>query len=263
MSANLQKGVISNLQLYKTKWMSDFVDQDMLYNTLLTAPHKMPMVLSYVFGALDQENTSVLDMLTSGMGNSEAIQSNAYDWDLMIEYDRAVEIVDAKWNGAAITSNLTPGINGSQIQVWVKDKWFGPGAIVEFDNKEYQARVMGAPYQDGNYWVYNLQVVTNNPSDYILPSLLESGKQISRAGSSYEEYSNEADIVNYNTPFKLRNYLTIMRESYDISGSAAATIMVLEMRDPKTKKSSKMWADLLTLLYSFLASASESLLINT
>lgn len=73
--------------------------------------------------------------------------------------------------------------------------------------------------------------------------MLTPGKQVSRGGSAYEEYSEEADIVNYQTPFKLRNHLTTMRLSYDITGSAAATVMVIAMRDPKTKKTSYLWSD--------------------
>jgi hypothetical protein len=66
---------------------------------------------------------------------------------------------------------------------------------------------------------------------------------LSTAGSAYEEWSDEADIVNYQTPFKLRNHLTTLRLQYDITGSAVASAMVIEMRDPETKKSSIYWAD--------------------
>lgn len=88
-------------------------------------------------------------------------------------------------------------------------------------------------------------MVSDGQADsYIDPTLLAAGKQLSRVGSAYEEYSEEADIVNYNTPFKLRNHLTTMRLSYDITGSAYSSVMVIAMRDPKTKKSSYLWSDI-------------------
>jgi len=43
------------------------------------------------------------------------------------------------------------------------------------------------------------------------------GCQLSREGSAYEEYSEEADIVSYMTPFKMKNRLNISRLSYDIT----------------------------------------------
>lgn len=233
-------GVLNNLQLYKSKWFSDLVDENMLSNALLTKPYEISTVLSYIFGRYEN---STIDFLTSGLGKTIVTENRQYEWPVMIEADKAIIIRQAQWQGAAITSNMTPGINGTPIAVWVSDKWFGPGAIVEFDDKEFQARVVSAPYQDGNDWVYTLVIADGQASSFIPPVLLNPGAQISRMGSAYEEYSDEADIVNYQAPFKLRNHLTTMRLSYDITGSAFASVMVIAMRDPKTKKTSYLWSD--------------------
>jgi hypothetical protein len=213
----------------------------MIANALLSEPHKVSTMLSYIFGTTDDQ--SPLNFLTGGLGRTMTIEHNQYEWKLMIEADKPVTIVKATYQGSAITSNMTPGINNSPIQIWTSEKFFGPGAILEFDDKVYQARVMGEPYQDGHYWVYTVQVADGQPESYIAPSLLSSGKQLSRAGSAYEEYSDEADIVNYQTPVMLRNHLTTMRLKYDITGSAYSTVMVIEMRDPKTKKATRYWSD--------------------
>lgn len=212
----------------------------MLSNALLTEPHKVSTVLSYIFGRYEN---STVDFLTAGLGKTIVTENRQYEWPVMIESDKAIVIKQAKWQGSVIASTDTPGINGTPIQLYLGEKWFGAGAILEFDDKEFQVRVMGAPYQDGNDWVYTVVVANGNPSSYILPSLLTPGKQVSRGGSAYEEYSEEADIVNYQTPFKLRNHLTTMRLSYDITGSALSTVMVIAMRDPKTKKTSYLWSD--------------------
>jgi hypothetical protein len=233
-------GVLNNLQLYKSKWFSDLVDENMLSNALLTEPYKVSTVLSYIFGRYEN---STVDFLTAGLGKTIVTENRQYEWPVMIETDKAIVIKQAKWNGAAIASTDTPGINGSPIQLWLGEKWFGPGAILEFDDKEFQARVAGAPYQDGNDFVYTVVIANGNPASFIPPSLLLAGKQVSRGGTAYEEYSEEADIVNYQTPFKLRNHLTTMRLSYDITGSAYSTVMVIAMRDPKTKKTSYLWSD--------------------
>lgn len=232
--------ILNNLQLYKSKWFSDLADENMLSNALLTEPHKVSTVLSYIFGRY--ENNTV-DFLTSGLGKTIVTENGQYEWPVMIESDKAIVIKQAKINGAAIASTDVPGINGTPIQIWLGEKWFGPGALLEFDDKEFQARVAGAPYQDGSDWVYTIVVANGDAATYIPPSMLAAGRQVSRLGSAYEEYSEEADIVNYQTPFKLRNHLTTMRLSYDITGSAFATVMVIAMRDPKTKKTSYLWSD--------------------
>jgi hypothetical protein len=160
----------------------------------------------------------------------------------MIEHDKAVQIMAAKYNGATVSSEVYAGLNQSPIQLWLKEKWFGPGAILEFDDKEYQVRVLGEPYQDGGEWVYTVVIADGQASSYIPYTLLLAGKSVSRAGSAYEEYSEEADIFNYQTPFKLRNHLTTMRASYDITGDAYSSVMVIPMRDPKTKKQTNYWS---------------------
>ena len=103
---------------------------------------------------------------------------------------------------------------------------------------------MGDPRLDGNLYWYTVVCADGKPGSFIPPSLLTSGvSRISREGSAYEEYSDEADIVNYNTPFQLKNHLTTMRLTYDITGDAYSSVMVIAMKDPKTGKQSYLWSD--------------------
>lgn len=236
----MDNNVLNSLVLYKTKWHSGLLDENTIMNTLMGNTHKMAPVISYIFGRYDRGN--IIDYITNGLGRVESITSRFYEWDVMIEHDKAVVIKAARWQGNAINSTDVPGLNQTPIQLWLSEKWFGPGAILEFDDKEYQVRVMSAPYQDGSDWVYTVVLADGQASSYIPPSLLSTGKAVSRAGSAYEEYSEEADIVNYQTPFKLRNHLTTMRLTYDITGDAYSSVMVIAMRDPKTKKQTELWA---------------------
>jgi hypothetical protein len=239
--SKMMNDVLNSLQLYRTTYHeADLVDANLIEQSLLTEPHRVSNMLSYVFGT--KENYSVLNLLTGGVGRTMTIESNQYQWDLMIEADKPVTIEQAKWNGGSISSTDTPGINGSMIQVWTKDNFFKAGTVVEFDDNNYQARVMSEPYQDGQDWVNTLQVV-NGPEAYILPSLLAAGKQLSILGSAYEEFSDEGAGVVAQMPIKLRNHLTTCRLSYSATGSAVSTVMVIAMRDPLTKKSTKYYTD--------------------
>lgn len=236
----MENNILNDLVLYRTKYFDGLVDEKMLTNALVTEPHRVSPVISYFFGMYDRGN--VIDFMTNGIGNTMTIESQSYRWDVMIEHDRAISIKDAKWNGAAISPTDVPGIGKSPIQVWVAEKYFGPGAILQFDDKEFQVRVIGDAYQDGVDYVYTLVVADGRDESYIPPSLLTAGKKLSRVGSAYEDYSEEADIVNYQTPFKMQNYLTTMRLSYDITGDAFASVMVMQMRDPKTKQQTYYWS---------------------
>lgn len=118
-----------------------------------------------------------------------------------------------------------------------------PGAVLSFDNVDFQVRISGVPYQDGSTWVYECYVAEGFAGSYIPGEYLLPGRQVSRIGSAYEEYSDEADIINYQTPFKMRNNLTTLRLSYDITGDAYSTVLAIALKDPETGKTSYLWSD--------------------
>ena len=239
----MENGILNNLQLYKGKWFSDLVDENKLSNALLVKPHEVSSVISYVFGTKDSGYSSSLDFLTGGLGKTMTIDQREFRWNVMIDSDRAVTIRSAKWNGSAVISTSFAGLGNTPIMIAAEDKWFGPGSIIELDNKDYQLRVSGAPYQDGNEWVYTCFMADGQASSYVPYQYLQAGSQMSRLGSAYEEYSEEADIINYNTHIKLHNHLTTVRLSYDITGSAYSTVLAIALKDPKTGKSSYLWSD--------------------
>ena len=241
----MDNGILNNLTLYRGKWFSDLIDTNKISLASQQRPHEVGTILSYVFGTKDAGYSTSLDMLTGGLGNTMTIQEDTFEWGVMIDQDRAVTIRDAKWNGTSITEEnkdtITPGLGLTPITLWLEDAWFGPGATIELDDKS-QLRIQDAPYQDGNLYVYTAFLSNGNPASYIDPEVLMAGHQVNRLASAYEEYSEEADILNYNTHFKMRNHLTTMRLSYDITGSAYSTVMAVALKDPKTGQTSYLWS---------------------
>ena len=238
----MDNNILNNLTLYKGKWFSDLIDTNKISLASQQKPYEVATVLSYVFGTKDSGYNTSLDMLTGGLGNVLTIDQPNFEWKVMIDADRAVTIRQAQWNGANITNGVTAGLGNTPILLWLEDNWFGPGAILEFDDKNYTARISGAPYQDGNLWVYTCFIANGNPSSYIPYACLQAGSQVSRLTSAYEEYSEQADILNYQTGFAMRNYLYTTRLSYDITGSAFSTVMAVALKDPKTGKTSYLWS---------------------
>ena len=239
----MDNNILNNLTLYKGKWFSDLIDTNKISLASQQKPYEVATVLSYVFGTKDSGYNTSLDMLTGGLGNVLTIDDQPnFEWKVVIDADRAVTIRQAQWNGANITNGVTAGLGNTPILLWLEDNWFGPGAILEFDDKNYTARISGAPYQDGNLWVYTCFIANGNPSSYIPYTCLQAGSQVSRLTSAYEEYSEQADILNYHTGFAMRNYLYTTRLSYDITGSAFSTVMAVALKDPKTGKTSYLWS---------------------
>lgn len=244
---NNTNSLLNNLQLYRGKRFSDLVDENMIANAMLTKPHEVAGLLSLVFGTKDDGVSTALDLITGGLGNTMIIENREYNWSVMIDQDHAVNIRWAKHNGNLITadnmSDITPGINQTPIYIGLEEKYFGPGAILSFDNFNFQVRVNGLPYQDGQTWVYECYVADGASGAYIPGEYLLPGRQVSRMASAYEEYSDEGDILNYQTPFKMRNNLMTLRLSYDITGDAYSTVLAIALTDPETGKKSYLWSD--------------------
>lgn len=243
----MDNGILNNLVVGRGKWFSDLVDENMISEAALSKPYQVARIISYVFANKDNGYSTSLDAITGGLGNVMEIDKQEYEWDVMIDSDRAVTIRSARFGTTDITSanadTIMAGVGNQPIMLGLEDKWFGPGALLEFDNKEFQVRVSGEPYQDGNEWVYTCYVADGQSSSYIPGELLLPGRQVSRLASAYEEYSEEADILNYNTYIKMRNYLTTVRIVHDITGHAFAEVLYIALQDPATGKKSYLWAD--------------------
>ena len=119
----MDNGILNNLQLYKGKWFSDLVAEDMLSNAMLTKPYEVSTIVSYVFGTKDDGYSSSLDAITGGLGNVMSIDQRDYEWNVMIDTDRAVTIRSAKWNGQEITAanadTVMAGLGNTPIMLWL------------------------------------------------------------------------------------------------------------------------------------------------
>ena len=243
----MNNSLLNNLQLYRGRRFSDLVDENMISNALLTRPHEVSGLLSLVFGTKDDGVSTAIDLITGGLGKTMIIDNREFEWSVMIDSDHAVNIRWAKSNGVEITTSnyntVTPGANGAPIYIALEEKWFNVGAILSFDDYKFQVRVGAVPYQDGSSWVYECYVVDGSQAAYIPGEFLLPGRQVSRMGSAYEEYSDEADIINYQTPFKMRNQLQTLRLSYDITGDAYSTVLAIALKDPESGKTSYLWSD--------------------
>ena len=145
----MNNSFLNNLQLYRGRRFSDLVDENMISTAMLTKPHEVAGLLSLVFGTKDDGVSTAIDMITGGLGQTMTIENREYEWKVMVDADHAVNIRWAKCNGTEITAanytTQTAGLNGTPIYIALEEKWFGPGAILSFDNVNFQVRVDGTP----------------------------------------------------------------------------------------------------------------------
>jgi hypothetical protein len=235
MGVNMQN--FSPLQMYTTRSFNGLTESGQLSKMLLTEPEKVGSILSYAFGFMPEFNGNyILSGLTGGLGNVMEINNREYQWALHGQNQRAIEIVGNFGDGGS-----TPGINGTAFRVKFAERWFESTDNLASDNGTL-VRVQGEPYQEGNGWVYTLQLTSGDSGKFIGSDQISPGARFSKRFSTVEAYSNKGGGTSYASPFQLKNQLTTLRKQYEVSRSASTDVLVFELPDPENpKKTTKMW----------------------
>lgn len=227
---------VNGLQLFRGKKFAGLTDSNNLAQAYLTEPELVNNVLSFVFG---YQYKNPLAMLTGGIGKTRFVQNREYDWLLSGDIEKPIRIVRNP-----NPSNTTPGLNGQPFQVVLAEKEFVSGEVLIPDSRDYPVIVIGDAQTDGDGFIYTLQLLDSDPTKFLPLALLSTDKEFSKDYSAYEEGSARSGTTTYNTGFRMRNCLNLQRKNREITGSAASDVMVVSMTDPKSGKSSKMWADI-------------------
>lgn len=231
------KGQVSPIQVYPmTNFKGEGLEEtNNLANAYLLQPEKLGSVLAYAFGY--QEN-NVLNLLTGGIGNTKVISQKEYEWDLHAQNERAIEV---GYDSPDASLDM-PGYGNTRFKLVLSEKWFDETDVLLANDGQTQVRVMTEPYQDGNGWVYTVQLAGSGEYDeYCNPELLQLGATWSKEWSEVQEYSDKGGGHGFVTPFKLRNQLTTLRKTIKVTRNAAKAVMVIELYSPTGEKT-KLWS---------------------
>lgn len=226
---------ISNLQLYRGQKFDGLVDSNKLSNAFLTEPETVNKTLSFVFG---YKYSNPISLLTGGIGKTQYINNSEFRWFLAGDLEKPSVVCENLETG-----NATPGIGGSVFRVKLRDDQFVSGDVLIPDSREFPVVVIGDRIHDGDGFIYSLVLLDGktNPGKFMPPALLETGKEFSKDFTTYEEGSSRSSITTYNTPFELRNRLTIHRKHYEMTGSASTDVMVIALKNEQTGQTSYLW----------------------
>ena len=140
-----------------------------------------------------------------------------------------------------IVATVTGGKNGNVVLLTLGEKYFAKTDKLILDDGETALRVMQEPYMSGTDWVYPCQAMVFSVTD-IASSLLTAGSKVSKEYSPQERTLNRTyGETSYTSPFKMRNAMSFISKTYTIPGNMHQRPLVIEMLDPKSNKTSKIW----------------------
>lgn len=225
---------ISPLQVYYPKSWSGLTTENHLSAMFAEEPQLVSDMISRVFG---REQYVGLDYLLNKVGTKELPADNDYEWFLKGDDRKAVAIVSY-----SASDMNRPGVGKTQFQVELAEKYFVYTDLLIFDNRDFQVRVMADPEPNGVNWLYTVQLMTNDPTLFVPPTLLAAGKRVSKLYSPQERTLNKTyGQTGFTSPFKMRNAFSTLGKEYVVPGNMHDRPMVFSLIDPKSDKRTNVW----------------------
>ena len=212
--------------------MEQLTDSQHLSNAYLTQPDETSKMVTF---ALQKQTKSILTML-GGMSNTREIESREWKWDLMGMRERISDVIVTSPDATANSNQ--PGLNRSTFRVYVNDYYFVQGDVLNSDNGT-QIRVQEIPYKDDIALVLVCQIVDPNIR-FISPDQISLGAQFNKDYNTQPEGSMRGGTTAFEAGMQMVNQLTILRQTYGFTRSAATDVMVIEVKAPNGE-SSKYW----------------------
>ena len=223
---------ISSLQMYAPKSWSGLTTENHLGSVFAQEPTLVSNIISRVFGL--NQYAGIDYFLSIGGGEQELPDDNDFEWYLKGDDEKAITITNSLGG--------TPGQYGAEMLIEFAEKYFAVSDKLVLDDGETAVRVMREPYMNGISWVYPCVLMSADNSDFVAPSLLAAGSKASKEYSPQERTLNRAyGETSYTSPFKMRNAMSFLSKTYTIPGNMHQRPLVIEMMDPKSNKTTKIW----------------------
>ena len=231
----MAKQTINTLQVYEQKSWAGLTTDNHLGSVFNEEPTLVSSIMSRVFGLYSHNG---MDALFTMLGADEEVEEDKdYDWFLKGDDEKAIGIVS--FTAPLLTK---PGVNNLPFTIVMSEKYFSYTDKLVFDDRRFSVRVMSEPTPAGTDWAYEVKIMSGDPTKFIPPTLLAKGKQLSKEYSPQERtLSKTAGETHFTSPFRMRNSFTTLRKTYTIPGNMHNRPLVIEMMDPKSNKTTKIW----------------------
>lgn len=230
---------LNDLQISTGNWHTGLTQSNHLSNFFLTEPAMASEVITRVYNKYNGYKNA-LSFLTTGTGRTKELDNIVYRWPLMGDSEKAVPISVSQATYG--DGGSTPGISNTTFRVGLPEKWFTLGDVLVPDDTTYSLRVMEEPYAEGANYVYTLQLITKDPTLYVPPALLESGREFSKDFNVVEhDHSRTSGDTTYATPFMMENVMSTFRKMYSVSGAAQAKVLKISLMSPTGSETASTW----------------------
>lgn len=225
---------INPLQISYAKSWSGLTTDNHLSAIFAQEPQLVSSIVSQVFS---RERYEGLEAMLNRFPAIEMETDMEYRWKLKGDDRKAVNIVS--YTSVDLSR---PGLGNSIFRIELDERFFEMTDYLIFDDREFAVRVASEPFANGVNWIYEVQIIENDLTLFIPPSLLQQGKQISKLYSPQEQTLNKTyGGTSFTSPFDMANIFSTLGKKYVVPGNMHDRPMIISLTDPKTKKTTNVW----------------------
>jgi len=211
-----------------------------------------------IFGSKPQLASQLTTVLlqNSGMKNLDTTlsmfpekvlpTSDDFVWKVVGSDERNIPLVEARFEGAVVTSGTTGvGAGRATFELVFPEKWFTKMHLIAGHRPDvYQMRIIEEPYEEGSNYVYTCEVFGGQESLAGIPGdEFLAGMKFSIEGAPVEdELSIQGAGIQFTSPYLMRNSMTSIRMEHKVSGKMIdckvepVYFAGIETRDPNSGK---------------------------
>lgn len=210
---------LSQFQMTDAKSWSGLTTKNNLGAIWNAAPQKASNIMTMIH----QTNFGMdLDTYLNQFGVKVLENEDDFVWELIGTAKKNIPLVEARLtqNGSAISLTDKPGQNYSRFFLVFEEQWFTDVNIIVGERNElYPLQIVSEPVPEGNYWVYEVELITDDPDKYVDVDELQAGKRFSKEWSLVSTtLSKKGGGINFVSPFSMRNQFTMIRMQHTTPG---------------------------------------------
>jgi hypothetical protein len=222
----------SKLITKEMSWNANMTELNHLGAALIAEPAKLMGKMDQLFTSQNYYSDNPLSsMLMGSKVGEETITSTEWEWELKGANTRPLVIIE----NVLDTSITKPGQYNTTFKIKLDENWYVPGDVLTpgTSNKRYQVRVTDEVRRSGDGYIYTVQLMTDNPQEFLPLAYLAAGTQWAKLFSQYEEAAEQSGSTQFSLPIALKNKMSKYRKKYKITDYANQEVLSMAIPDSK------------------------------
>jgi len=223
----------SKLLIKQQEWTANMTESNHLGYLLQQHPSIATKTMDKIFAA---ENVFSDNLITSGLlGRVEIVENHPsleWEWQMRGADTRPLMVVENVLP-ASMTKPGSKGQNNGIFQLKLEDNWYKATDVITpgSANTKFQARVISAPIQDGDGYIYTLKMNTDDPNAFIPLKYFAPGVTWGKFFSTTGEGSKRGGSTQFGGTLAFRSQMSHYRKEYAITDYASTAVLAAKIPD--------------------------------